>query len=416
MKSGDIDVAIVGAGPYGLSLAAFLRERGVRFRIFGRPMRSWLQMPDGMYLKSFGFATNVYTPGGRLSFVEYCRERGLESFEPCAIADFARYGLWAQQQAVPDLEQEDVTGLSAVPGGGFEVTLGSGESLQARRVVVAVGLTYFARMLTVLAGLPPELASHTSDHREFSRFTGRDVCVIGAGQSALEAAALLREQGARPRLLVRAPAVRFAGRMPAQRGLLERLRAPQSGLGPGQKSWLMETFPAALHFAPQALRLNLVRTHLGPSGAWWLRDRVVDKLPIQPGCRVLAASAKGGRLALRVAEEHGGEREIETDHVLAGTGYEADVERLPFLDAGLRSRIRRIERAPALTRHFESSVPGLYFMGLASAPSFGPLFRFVVGAEYAAPAVARHLANRRAHARSGWRKPGVFGRAPATLE
>jgi hypothetical protein len=411
----DIDVVIVGAGPYGLSLAAFLRDNGGRFRIFGRPMRSWLQMPDGMFLKSFGFATNVYTPGGRLSFVEYCRERGLETFEPCAIADFARYGLWAQSQAVPELEQEDVIGIAAAPGGGFLATLASGETVHARRVVVAVGLTYFARRPAVLEGLPSALASHTSDHREFAGFAGRDVCVLGAGQSALEAAALLREQGARPRLLVRAPSVRFAGRMATERTLLERLRAPQSGLGPGQKSWLLEKFPAALHYAPQTLRLNVLRTHLGPSGTWWLRDRVVDKMPIDTGCRVLGASARSGRLALRVASARDGEREIETDHVVAGTGYEPDVDRLPFLDAGLRARIRRVERAPALSRHFESSVPGLYFMGLASAPSFGPLFRFVVGAEYAAPALARHLARERAPERSGVLKPGVLG-APATLE
>lgn len=391
MASGSTDVAIVGAGPYGLSLAAHLRQRGVAFRIFGEPMKFWFEMRKGMYLKSFGFATNVYVPDGKLSFVEYCRERGLEEREPCAIADFARYGVWVQEQAVPELERAEVTRVAADQDG-FRLTLSTGEVVRARQVVVAVGLRYFARMPEGLAGLPASVASHTSQHHEFARFAGQDVCVVGAGQSALEAAGALREHGARPRLLVRGSVVRFSSKTPIERPVWQRLRAPTSGLGPGLKSWLLETFPPALHYAPAEMRLRLVRRHLSPEGAWWVRDRVEGKIPIHTGCTILGSGLRGDRVVLQVVEAGKGEREIEADHVIAGTGFEVDVDRLQLLDEGLRGRIRRIERAPALNRHFESSVPGLFFVGAASVMSFGPLFRFVVGASYAAPRVARHLA------------------------
>ena len=394
MLAREVDVAIIGAGPYGLSISAHLAGSGVSFRVFGDPMRSWLDMARGMYLKSFGFATRVYTPQGSMSFVDYCRARGLESHEPCAIADFARYGIWLQRQVVPEVEQVEVTGVAADGRRGFRVTLASGESLGARRVVVAVGLKYFARLPVALAGLPPTLVSHTWQRDDYTSLAGKDVCVIGAGQSALEAAALLKEGGARPQLLVRQARVLFLGRMPAERSLWERFRAPLSGLGPGMKSWLLETFPAAMHYAPRDLRLNLVRRHLGPSGAWWLRDRVEGHLPIHTRCVVREAVARGGRVLLRVHEEGQGEREIQADHVVAGSGFEVDVDRLLFLDPGLRARIRRIEKAPALNRRFESSVAGLFFVGPAAANSFGPLLRFVAGAAYVAPTVARHLARR----------------------
>src|SRR5262245_5722925 len=108
MASGVVDVAIVGAGPYGLSLGAHLKDKGIAFRIFGQPMQAWQNMPRGMFLKSLGFATNVFTPYRNLGFVSYCEERGLESFEPCSIADFARYGVWVQEQLLPEVERVDV--------------------------------------------------------------------------------------------------------------------------------------------------------------------------------------------------------------------------------------------------------------------------------------------------------------------
>src|SRR3984893_10285239 len=156
MSRNEVNVVIVGAGPYGLSLASQLSHRRVDRRIFGFPMRAWREMPPGMNLKSFGFATSIPTPQRHYTFPEYCRTRGLEDFEPIEYATFAQYGEWFQEQLVPDVERVLVSDVARVDDG-FEVSLETGERLRARRVVVAVGLGYFTAIPEVLSGLPGEL-------------------------------------------------------------------------------------------------------------------------------------------------------------------------------------------------------------------------------------------------------------------
>lgn len=405
LTASAVDVAIIGSGPYGLSLAAHLHARGVEHRIFGRPMHTWRSMSPGMYLKSLGFATNIYTPQRHFTLPEYCLARGLEEYEPIKIATFADYGVWVQQHLVPYMEETAVTTLEQI-NGQFVLTLETGERVTARRVVVAAGLTYFERMPDLFANLPQGLVSHTAQHGDFSPFAGRDVTVIGAGQSALQAAALLHEHGAQVRLVAR-QGVSWGFRIHKnqKRSVRERLRLPSSVLGHGRRNWVLQHAPMLMHYISDEKRVQFTRTHLGPSGAWWLRDRVDGKLPLHEQTAVLQATARDNKVCLRIHEDGAGEREIVTDHVVAGTGYQVDVDRVAFIDAELARSIRRIERAPALSRHFESSVRGLYFIGPASAASFGPLFRFVAGAAYTVPVVARHLAWSSGGLTSVWRHP-----------
>jgi cation diffusion facilitator CzcD-associated flavoprotein CzcO len=385
------DVAIVGSGPYGLSLAAHLSHRGVEHRIFGPPMRTWRQMFPTMGLKSPDFGTNVYAPSSGYTFVEYCRLRERSLNEPVAISLFAEYGLWAQGQLVPELEQCEVTHVAS-SAGGFQVTLDTGELLLARRVVMATGLAHWRRMPVVFAGLPPELVSHTSQHTNFARFGGRDVTVIGAGQSALEAATLLHEAGTSVRLLLRGGGAYFAGPPVFPRPLKDQLLYPRSVLGPGRLNLFLEKAPTAVHhLLPEERRVRLTRRHLGPWGAWWLRERFEGNVPVHAGSQIVDARPAASRLRLTVDRPGESGWHVETDHVVCGTGYEVDVDRHPVLDPALKDRVRRVQRAPRLNRHFESSVPGLHFVGTASAFSFGPLFRFVAGAGYTAPALATHL-------------------------
>jgi FAD-dependent urate hydroxylase len=392
-----VAAAIIGAGPYGLSLSAHLAARRMKHRIFGRPMQFWSDLAEAggeRYLKSYCFGTNISTPTPGYSFADYSRPRGLETFEPCSIRDFAAYGHWFQQENVPWVEPVDVA-LVDRRADGFAVTLADGEHFVADRVVIATGLAGFAYVPPEIATLPPALATHTSGIASFAAFKGREVAVIGAGQSALEVAALLYEAGAQPRLLVRENSILWQTRVSLKRSLWRRLRSPISGLGTGPKAWGLTKFPGVMHRVPATWRTSFVKNHLPAEGAWWLQDRVENQLPVHFEASVIKAREVSGRVLLKLRHaKDGSECQLVVDHVIAGSGYDVDVERLEFIGRKLRRAIERLERAPKLNASFETSVSGLYFIGPASAMSFGPLFRFVVGAEYTVRTVSAHLAAR----------------------
>jgi len=284
--------------------------------------------------------------------------------------------------------------VAARAEGGYELVLANGEHVQAKSVIVSTGLSHLQTMPKELAALPRELASHSFGQYDYRAYAGKEVAVVGAGQSALEVAVLLHEAGARVRLISHEPPI-FYGKTPPNRSLLHRLANPLTVLGEGRRHWVLQHLPWAVHYAPEERRVRLARTYLGPSGAWWLKDRFVGKVPVLSPMRIVSAREEGGEAVLRLFEEKKGEREERFAHVVCGTGFEHNVRRLPFLGPELLKGLALVqERAPALSRHFESSQKGLYFVGPLSAYSFGPLFRFVCGAAYTAPRVAQHVARR----------------------
>jgi thioredoxin reductase len=388
-----IDVAIVGAGPYGLSIAAHLAQRRLSFRIFGKPMESWLQMPRRMMLKSEGFASSLYDPKRILPLGRYCQERGLEYADlglPVPLATFCEYGLAFQRRFVPTLEQHMVRGLKN-GAEHFTLELDNGEKLDVRRVVVAVGISHFAHMPSVLSGLPAALVSHSSAHADVGRFRGTDVTVLGAGASAIDLAVLLHEAGARVRLVTRRKSLPIHARMRLPRPLSDRLREPMSEIGPSWRSWFFTNAAPLFHRFPARRRLNWAKSHLGPAGGWFMAERI-KPVPVMYGLTPVGATALGAKVQVSFEDQDGNYSKIETEHLIAATGYRADTGRLAFLEPALREAVQVLEGAPILSPHFESSVPGLYFVGPPAVHSFGPVMRFAAGAKFASRRVTSHLA------------------------
>lgn len=393
------NTVIVGAGPYGLSIAAHLRHNGLPFRIFGRAMDSWIShMPKGMMLKSDGFASNISDPNGDYTLGQFCGERGIAYHDkgiPVSLETFAAYGLAFRDRKVPELEDKTVVSVD-LQADGFVVGLDTGEMIRAGRVVLAVGVTHFEYVPESLANLPSEFVSHSSCHSDVERYRGRSVVVIGAGASALDVAGLMQEAGVNVQLVARKP-VKFHSKSDKPRPWWDQVHRPPSGLGPGWKSYFFANHPDVFHYLPERLRLEAVRRVLGPSGGAFIKDKVVGKVPLLIGYTPAGARIQDGKVCLSLVDQEGGKREVIADHIIAATGYRVNLERLRFLNAKTRSKIKTVTGSPVLSSTFESSVPGLYFVGLAAANSFGPVMRFAFGAAFAARTVAKAVEKSVAH-------------------
>lgn len=390
-----LNTAIIGAGPYGLSVAAHLRRRGIPFRIFGRPMDSWLNhMPKGMMLKSDGFASNIYDPDEEFTLGKFCAERGIEYSDaglPVSLETFAAYGQAFRERMLPELEEKQVVSLDRAPEG-FVLGLDNGQTVTARRVVLAVGITHFEYVPSNLASLPPEFLSHSFRHADPAAFKGRNVVVIGGGASAIDLAALLHEAGAEVQLVARHPELKFHS-MPTgkPRSRWQQIRHPKSGLGPGLRSRFFSDFPMLFHHLPEGLRIELVEKTLGPSAGWFVKEKMA-RVPCLLGYTPERAEVEDGKVRLHLRAADGTEREVRTEHIIAATGYKVDLERLKFLSPDIRSRVRTVKGSPVLSSSFESSVPGIYFVGIAAANSFGPVMRFAFGAGFAARRLTQTMA------------------------
>ena len=298
-----------------------------------------------------------------------------------------------QRELVPEVEDVEVTNLD-VSGSAFVLTLETARrSAPTRSSSPSASPTSptSRRCSPTCRRIVSRTPGGTSTAR---RSAGKDVVVIGGGSSALETATLLHENGSRVQVLARSD-VHWGGQVPkgSERRLIERIKMPLSSLGHGRENWVLQHVPWLMHYLPAERRLRFTRRHLGPAPAWWLRIVPMGQFPIHVSDRRSTRAALVGEQGppLDPGTPTGEEREVVADRVVAGTGYVFDLDRIAFIDPDLARRIERHELAPKLSRHFESSVPGLYFVGPIAAESFGPLVRFVAGAPYVVPRVAAQV-------------------------
>jgi pyruvate/2-oxoglutarate dehydrogenase complex dihydrolipoamide dehydrogenase (E3) component len=392
----EVDVAIIGAGPYGLSLAAQLKALRVEYRVFGTPMSFWRDcVPPDMELKSEGRACDLFDWHRQFTIEAYYREISRpfvgRVIVPAEI--FLAYGLEFQKRFASDVDLRDVANVSR-SGDRFVLRLQDGSVLGAGRVVVATGIRDYAYVPEVLRGLPREFVTHSAEYGPVDNLAGRKVLVIGGGASAIDLAWSLFQRDSDVTVACRRPEIRFHPE-PPRRNWYSAIRSPDSPIGGGWKLFFYSHAPQAFRLLPAKTRREIVATTLGPFPGWFMTERVRGRVPIVGGLRVAQAEVIGGQVKLTMQEADNSTRSLTADHVVAATGYRVDVNKLPFLDNALKKRLRMFGQAPVVSRDFATSEPGLYFMGVASAPTFGPVMRFVAGAGFTARKLSRRLASAR---------------------
>src|SRR6266446_4542990 len=392
------DVAIIGAGPYGLSATAHLRTvKGLDIHTFGEPMSFWQRnMPVGMLLRSGWTASQIADPNESLTLDAFRAANGNHFSSPVPLDCFVGYGLWYQCQAVPEIDKRKITRVES-GSGGFRLLFEEGEAVFARRLVVAAGIGSFTWRPPEFARLPCSFASHTSEHRGFGRFAGKQVLVIGSGQSALESAALLHEGGAEVEIVARSRRIHWLQGRSSRTlhhhlgSLTSRLLYAPTDVGPAGISQIMAR-PDLLRQLPRRLQEWLWQRSVRPAGARWLVSRL-RHVPIRLGRSIRSVGSVGGQVKVGLSD--GSERTV--DHVLLGTGYRVNVSKYDFLAPGLVRLIRCMNGYPYLHDGLETSVPGLHILGAPAAWSFGPLMQFVSGTQYASQSLTRYITGQTAN-------------------
>jgi len=302
---------------------------------FGDKMRFWHErMPEQMILRSRRRSSHIADPDGSLSLDAFAAEHGHPRLDPVPLTEFESYGAWYGERAAPDLDGRRI--IAVVPRGerSFTLRLEDGAEPTVSRVIVAAGISPFAWRDSPLADLSDELVSHSSYHRSFGRFRGRSVAIVGCGQSALESAALLHEEGAAVELIARRPApVWLAGHGDSLRARVRAGLAPPTDVGGRATGWLAAA-PGVMHGSPRALREWTTARCVVPAGADWLPERVRD-VTMTMNRQIRSAETRNG--TVRISLDDGSEREV--DHAILATGWRIDVARYPFLDRSIVERL-----------------------------------------------------------------------------
>lgn len=385
MSKTDNNTVIIGAGPYGLSVASHLSAKGRPVHIFGKAMELWKSMPAGLHLKSVWSASSLSDPAGAYTLDRYLVETGQPRQDPIPLSLFLNYTDWFQRHAVPTVDDTYICELHA-DGRAFHLDLADGRSMKADKVVVAVGIATFAYWPYFARNLPSELVSHTASLINLTPYKGMHVAMVGNGQSALEYAAMLHEAGASVELLSRHSLRWHTKVLYDCTGPARHIFYPPGDVGPPGINWLV-AFPSFYRHLPEAIKAPAHRRSVLPGGARWLRPRVEGKIRVTENVHVVKAAVQGQCVCMELSD--GTQREV--DHLFLGTGYSPGLEKLAFIDPALRRRILAHNGFPVLKEGFASSVAGLHFVGALAGDTFGPTCRFISGSKATARSIARHL-------------------------
>ena len=379
------ELLVVGAGPFGLAIAAYARRLGVEPLVVGEPMAFWKsQMPAGMCLRS-GIDWHL-DPAGEWTIARFLHERSLtaDAVTPLPLATYLDYTAWFARRSRLDIVPSLVERLDSGPGGrGFVATLNTGDTVHADRAAVAVGFHYFAHVPRELAGLlPAGCWEHTCTAVDLAALRNKRCLLVGGRQSAFEWAALLGEAGAS------AIDVTYRHDTPAFASSHWEWAGPLVARFVDEPGWYraltqQERDALAYRFWSEG------RLKLEP----WLTPRLhAGGVRPHPNTAIAAAAPLGGAVSVSLSDGTA----LVVDRVILATGYKPALDRVPFLAAGsLLSQIAVRNGSPVLDDAMQSTVPGLFFTSLLAADAFGPFFAFTVSARAAAQLICRAVAPRR---------------------
>jgi lysine/ornithine N-monooxygenase len=390
----ELDVAIVGAGPYGLSMAAHLPTK--RVRVFGEPMRTWRRMmPPDMIMRSTWERSNLSDPHEQGRLADWAAATGRPRVEPLPLRMFLEYSSWFLEHFVKDIDEASVVGLEASKTGRYRLRTSAGDELDAQRVVIAVGVTPFPVLPNALRDVPSDRLSYAVERQEFSPLADQRVLLVGAGQTALESASLAIDAGAASVEIVARGPVRFhPDRQQLVSWLPDPIRRrvwkvayPIGGFGPPVVN-LFALHPEWFAYLPARMQRPMARRMSRAGGSPWIRDAVIGRATITENTEVVAATeGRDGGVIIRLSD--GSTREV--DQVVSACGYRFTMDGLDFMSREVRDAVRlRADGSPMIDGAFRSvSSPRLTFVGFPAEKTFGPVVRAVDGARFTCARSAR---------------------------
>jgi cation diffusion facilitator CzcD-associated flavoprotein CzcO len=367
------NLLIIGAGPFGLALAAYVKSLNMNHLVVGRPMEFWKNnMPDGMFLRSASDWS--LDPTDRASILHYLEtlEKTPADVEPLSRAFYLDYAQWFQEQH----------GLKSLPSyvnklykinQRFKALLDNGHVIEANHVVVAVGMGYFQHLPAELTELLPQgRFRHTAEAVQLQGLKAKRVLILGGRQSAFEWTALLNEAGAE------------------EVHVVYRHESPQFAVS--DWAWVPPLVKAMVDKPGWFRQLSREEKEAICMQLWvdgqlkvedWLEKRVLrPNTHIYPKTKLVSCTERLDGV-MYIGLDNGASFSVED--VILATGYKMDLERISFLLKGnLLNRIAIDNGFPVLDEHFQSSVKGLYFTGMAATQDFGPFFGFTVAVQASA--------------------------------
>ena len=370
--SSETDLLIIGAGPFGLAIAAEAAHAGIEHLVVGKPMEFWRKnMPKGMYLRS---ACDWHLDAQNVHTIErFLKEQGKTSrdVEPLSLDFYLSYVEWFQEQK--NIKPVPVYIRELNHKGNFTATTVEGDTISARRVALAPGFKHFINIPDELKNrLPAGRFTHTCEFTDFSNTAGKRYLIIGGRQSAFEWAALLVEAGV--------SAVHLSH------------RHDSPAFAESDWSWVGPLVDGMVQNPTWFRNLSQEEKDEVSHKQWaegrlkvepWLEPRLRnDRVHVWPRTEVLTCvEQENGELKVELTN---GET-VAVDHIILATGYKVNIAQLPVLASGnILKKLKTRNGFPELDDHFQTSLPGFFITSMPATQDFGPFFGFTVAVRAAA--------------------------------